>query len=42
MGWQGLYMLVDTQLHKGDIIEALSNVCNDITTCQGPVYIIKT
>ena len=33
MEWWGLYMLSDTQLHNGNIIEPLPNVCNHITAC---------
>ena len=42
MEWWGLYMLSDTWLHNGYIIEPLPNVCNHITACQGPIYVIKT
>ena len=33
MEWWGLYIVSDTQLHKGDIIEPLQNICNHITAC---------
>ena len=36
-----LFMLSHIQLHKCDIIEHLSNVCNHITACYTPIYVTK-
>ena len=34
-------MLSYTELHKGDIICPLPNICNHFMACQGLIYVIK-
>ena len=34
-------MLSYTELHKGDILRALSKVCNYFIACQSLIYVIK-